>query len=357
MMIAAVTTMSFVLVCAMMVQTTSFQIRNGAFKLAPRHTLGPSSLRRPAVSSAGVDVASDTVPRAMVLNPLLQSLTESVSPGKLSLAIKSKVLNLWGVFYALSCLVNAIFVLPVMIVVSLGIDVFGSSAYKKKRTVLDWMVHYWAKMVLLSSGCNPRIYGLENLPPSGEPVIYIPNHTSFMDILTLSGFVPKPFKYLSKEEIVKIPIIGYAMKLGQHVFLKRNDLESTIQVTNTVIEKLEDGNGMVLFAEGTRSKDGVLKQFKKGAFQMAKAAKVRIVPLSIGNLHRFMPPSALMPIAPLRNIYIKIHPAISSDNKSVAELRAETWEAVNSGLPPYQQGVLSARTQKKLAAEQEQEQD
>ena len=152
-------------------------------------------------------------------------------------------------------------------------------------------------------------------------------------------------------------IIGYAMKLSQHVFLKRNDLESTIQVTNTVIKKLEDGNGMVLFAEGTRSKDGVLKQFKKGAFQMAKAAKVRIVPVSIGNLHRFMPPSALMPIAPLRNIYIKIHPAISSDNKSVTELRAETWEAVNSGLPPYQQGVLSARVLKKLAAEQEQEQE
>ena len=100
---------------------------------------------------------------------------------------------------------------------------------------------------------------------------------------------------------------------------------------------------MVLFAEGTRSKNGVLKSLKKGAFQMAKAAKVRIVPISIGNLHRFMPPSALMPIAPLRNIYIKIHEPIETDDKSVTELRAETWEAINSSLPPYQQGVPSRR--------------
>ena len=286
-----------------------------------------------------------------VLNPFLERLTRPVNPGKVSLHIKGKVLNMWGIVYALSCLVFATIVLPFMVVASACIDMFASEAYRKRRTALDWVIHVWAKLVLLSTGCNPTLYGAENLPPKGEAVIYVPNHTSFMDILTLSGFVPRPFKYLSKEEIVKIPVIGYAMKLARHVFLKRNDLESTIQVTNNVIEKLREKNGMVLFAEGTRSKDGVLKSFKKGAFQMAKEAKVRIVPVSIGNLHRFMPPSALMPIAPLRNIYIKIHEPIDTDNKKVSELRAETWEAVNSGLPPYQQGVPSKRQLKQANAE------
>lgn len=306
-----------------------------------------------SISNSNAPALTTAATAKAILNPFLERLTRPVNPGKLSLNIKGKVLNMWGIVYALSCLVFATIVLPFMIMASACIDMFASEAYRKRRTMLDWEVHVWAKLVLMSTGCNPTLYGVENLPPKGEAVIYVPNHTSFMDILTLSGFVPRPFKYLSKEDIVKIPVIGYAMKLAQHVFLKRNDLESTIQVTNNVIEKLGDKNGMVLFAEGTRSKDGVLKSFKKGAFQMAKAAKVRIIPVSIGNLHRFMPPSALMPIAPLRNIYIKIHEPIETDTKNVSELRAETWEAVNSGLPPYQQGVPSKRQLKQQQTDSE----
>ena len=68
-------------------------------------------------------------------------------------------------------------------------------------------------------GFRPTIIGTENLPSYNETVIYVPNHTSLMDILTLSGFVPRPFKYLSKEEIKNMPVIGTAMKLAGHVFL------------------------------------------------------------------------------------------------------------------------------------------
>jgi 1-acyl-sn-glycerol-3-phosphate acyltransferase len=57
---------------------------------------------------------------------------------------------------------------------------------------------------------------------------------------------------------------------------------------------------MVLFAEGSRSPDGRLRTFKKGAFQMAKAAGVKVVPVSIGNLHRWMPNTAILPLAPIR---------------------------------------------------------
>ncbi len=280
------------------------------------------------------------------LNPSMDRLSHPVEPGMFALYIKQKAFNIWGLIYTLSCLVNAIAVLPFMILISWGIDLFCSEKTKKTRKLLDWTVHIWAKAVMLTTGANPRLYGVENLPPSNEAVIYVPNHTSFMDILTLSGFVPRPFKYLSKEEIVKIPVIGYAMKLAQHVFLKRNDLKNTLEVKDTVVQKLKDGNQMVLFGEGTRSKDGVLKTFKKGAFQMAKDADVRIVPVSIGNLHRWMPPSALMPLGAIRDVYIKIHPAIETKDAKVSDLRAMTWDAVNSGLPIYQQGIPSKRRQK-----------
>ena len=82
---------------------------------------------------------------------------------------------------------------------------------------MDWLVHYWAKMSLNMGLCFPRLIGRENLPPLNETVVFVPNHTSFIDILVMSGFVPRPFKYLSKSEIADIPVIGKAMKLAQHV--------------------------------------------------------------------------------------------------------------------------------------------
>ena len=125
---------------------------------------------------------------------------------------------------------------------------------------MDWLVHYWARISLQLCGWSaPRVYGAEHLPPAHEPVIYVPNHTSYFDILVLSGFVPRPFKYLSKAEILDIPLIGMGMRLAKHVFLKRNDLQSTVQCADTVQQRLRDGNAVVLFAEGTRSPDGSLK--------------------------------------------------------------------------------------------------
>ena len=71
---------------------------------------------------------------------------------------------------------------------------------------------------------------------------------------------------------------------------------------------------------------------------MAKKAGVRIVPISIGNVHRWMPQSAILPLKPMRDIYVRVHPPIevTSDSK-ISVLRKEVFAAVNSGLPKFQQ--------------------
>ena len=78
----------------------------------------------------------------------------------------------------------------------------------QRRRLNDWVVHYWAKVSLLLSLCRPTLIGRANLPPPQQVVVYVPNHTSYFDILLLSGFVPRPFKYLSKSEILDIPFVG-----------------------------------------------------------------------------------------------------------------------------------------------------
>ncbi len=250
--------------------------------------------------------------------------------------IKGKILTLWGLGYGLVAFFMAFLVMPYMLVQAVLCDIMGNG---NRRKTLDWVIHYWAKIVMRICFTRPILLGAENLPPLNETVIYVPNHTSFMDILVLSGFIPRPFKYLSKAEIKNIPVIGTAMELAKHVFLKRDNLKSTFEVTETTIKRLVDGNSMVLFAEGTRSIDGRLKSFKKGAFQMAKEAKVRIVPVSIGNLHRWMPKDALLPLTLIKDTYIQVHPPIETADKTVSQLRALCHEAVNSGLPDHQKSL------------------
>jgi 1-acyl-sn-glycerol-3-phosphate acyltransferase len=79
---------------------------------------------------------------------------------------------------------------------------------------------------------------------------------------------------------------------------------------------------------------------------MAKAAGVRIVPVSIGNLHRWMPPSALLPLAPIRQVTITVHPPIDTKDKPISQIRSQCFEAVNSGLPSFQKSRLPPKEEK-----------
>jgi len=93
---------------------------------------------------------------------------------------------------------------------------------------------------------------------------------------------------------------------------------------------------VVTFAEGTRSPDGTLKQFKKGPFKMSKKAGVRIIPVSICDLWRWMPPSAILPLGYPRQVEIKIHPPVETAGRDESEVERETFAAINSGLPEFQ---------------------
>eukprot|EP01036_Dinobryon_divergens_P030383 gene30384-39621_t len=156
-------------------------------------------------------------------------LADPVKYGPLHFKFKGKVLTVWGLLYAVIILLSSMLSLPLMAIFT---------AIAERRRLNDWVVHYWAKVSLLLSLCRPTLIGRENLPPSDQVVVYVPNHTSYFDILLLSGFVPRPFKYLSKSEILDIPFVGAGMRLAKHVFLKRNDIKSTIEVADTCIDRV-----------------------------------------------------------------------------------------------------------------------
>lgn len=130
--------------------------------------------------------------------------------------------------------------------------------------------------------------------------------------------------------------MGWAMRLAGHVTIRRASKKSQLETFKQAIWNLQNGNTLVAFAEGTRTRDGHLKRFKKGPFTMAKTSKVRVVPVSICNLWKWMPTAALMPLGRPNDVIVKIHPPISTDDLTTDEIMTKTFAAVNNGLPEYQ---------------------
>ncbi|KAL1507743.1 hypothetical protein AB1Y20_007355 [Prymnesium parvum] len=236
-----------------------------------------------------------------------------------------------GIYFAFACFGSAIIVYPPLIVITLT-SLFIDNT---RRRWCDWIVQAWARLTLVAMRASVTVEGLENLPPHGEAVLYAPNHCSFLDIFALSGYLPRRFKYVSKIEILRIPLIGWAMQFAKHIAIRREDRASQMQTFKDAIECLSAGSSLVTFPEGTRSKDGRLLPFKKGPFTMAARAGVRVVPISIIGTHVYQPPSCLAPIARPRGLRIVVHPPLPAPEAKKEQATLELARAaIMSALHP-----------------------
>jgi len=206
----------------------------------------------------------------------------------------------------------------------------------------DNISKWWARTVLSVGRCYPSIEGWDNLPPASEAVMFVANHTSWFDIVAICLIMvhnseSRAFKYVSKDELLKIPVMGTSLKLGGHVMLAREDRASQIATFKAGVKWLKDRVSLITFAEGTRSKNGVLGRFKRGAFKMAMQSNVRIVPVSLVGMHRTFPSWAVMPICPGEQFMkVVIHKPIQTEGRSEEDISKETYEAINAGLPVEQ---------------------
>jgi 1-acyl-sn-glycerol-3-phosphate acyltransferase len=105
------------------------------------------------------------------------------------------------------------------------------------RRGIDYIIGFWAFASMSMSGYRPRVVGVENLPEGA--CVYAPNHASFLDILTLTGFVPRPLKYVSKASILDIPFIGWPMQLAEHIPLNQASRRSQLETFKQSVSSLE----------------------------------------------------------------------------------------------------------------------
>lgn len=137
----------------------------------------------------------------------------------------------------------------------------------------------WARSQVAASGSKIRVIGQENLPEGS--VLFISNHQSNFDIPIFMSYINKPKAFISKIETAKIPVLASWMRLMKCVFMDRKDIRQSVEAINKGAEFLKQGYSMVIFPEGTRSRDGSLGEFKAGSFKLAVKSGVPIVPVAI----------------------------------------------------------------------------
>ncbi len=113
-----------------------------------------------------------------------------------------------------------------------------------------------------------------------RPYVVVSNHESFVDILLISH-LPTEMKWMSKIEIMKIPLVGWMMWLARDIPLERGDAASTAKALDASRERLSRNVSVMIFPEGTRSKTGEMRPFKTGAFRLAIEAQVPVLPLAV----------------------------------------------------------------------------
>lgn len=138
----------------------------------------------------------------------------------------------------------------------------------------------WARSICRFNGIQVTITGLENIS-TDHAQIFVANHQSFFDIFALSGYLPVQIRWVAKAGLFKIPFVGWSMKAAGYISVDRSNKRKAYQSFVATVEKVKQGNSVVIFPEGTRSEDGTIGPFKKGSNLLAVRAKVPMVPVTI----------------------------------------------------------------------------
>jgi 1-acyl-sn-glycerol-3-phosphate acyltransferase len=174
----------------------------------------------------------------------------------------------------------------------LGIIAIIISLFWRTGNPVHIIARIWAKLILKVSGIKVIVKGLSNIDPA-KSYIYMCNHQSNFDIPVLLGCLPVQFRWLAKAELFKIPIFGRAMRGAGYVAIDRFNRKSAIESIEDAAEKMKNGVSVMIFPEGTRSRDGKIRPFKKGGFIMALNSKALIVPIIIRGTRPIMAKSSL----------------------------------------------------------------
>ena len=188
----------------------------------------------------------------------------------------------------------------------------------------------WARVNSLVTPMLVETRGRENIDKTQSYVI-ISNHQSQYDIFVLYGWLGIDFKWVMKQELRKVPALGIACEKIGHIFIDRSNTTAALKSLSEAKSKIVNGTSVIFFPEGTRSRDGRLGKFKKGAFRMALDLGIPILPVTISGTRAILPTQSIN-LFPGR-AHMTIHPPMDIsgyDTKTLKALMDKTRDIIAS---------------------------
>lgn len=160
------------------------------------------------------------------------------------------------------------------------------SLVEPREEAFQHVFRRWALMNMRVGGFRCRVEGGSAVP---APAIIVSNHQHFFDIQVLAAILPPPFRFVSRVEVQRVPLIGSVLRHGGHLLVARGTAMGNEATMRRATELLERGMRIVFFPEGTRSRDGRIGPLRPGAFRLAAATGVPVVPVVLAGTREAFP--------------------------------------------------------------------
>jgi len=216
------------------------------------------------------------------------------------------------VFFLIPCISVYTIVLGTLSILSTFVDRRGHAAHGCARA--------WSWLILATTGVAVTVEGLERVTP-GETYVFISNHQSFYDIPVIFSSLPFQLRIISKESIGNFPFLGWHLRRAGHLLVNRSNPDRS-GILNRWRRLVADHLSLIIFPEGTRSRDGKVGRFRGGSFLLALEAGLTVVPLTVSGSRHVMG-KGLITTRP-GHVHLVVHAPIATpqvESPSVADAR------------------------------------
>jgi 1-acyl-sn-glycerol-3-phosphate acyltransferase len=215
---------------------------------------------------------------------------------------------------------TVLFLIPAIAIYTmvLGTLSVASSLIDRRGYFAHWCARAWSWLILATTGVTVHLEGLERLELS-RTYVFVSNHQSIYDIPVVFASLPFQLRIIAKESLGSFPFLGWHLRRTGHLLVDRRnpDRAGILRKWKTLVD---DGLSLIIFPEGTRSRDGVVAPFKAGSFLLAVEAQLPLVPVSIDGSRFVMRKGRLMTCP--GHVRLVVHPPIETTGRSVRDARS-----------------------------------
>jgi len=199
-------------------------------------------------------------------------------------------------------------------------------------SLAGYMAVLWARLNSWVGMMSVSVSGKANTDPN-QSYIIVSNHQSLFDILVIYGWLGIDLRWVMKQELRKVPVLGYSCEKLEHIYIDRSNARSAIASLNAAQTRIVNGTSVIFFPEGRRSKTEELLPFKVGAFRMAIDMGLPILPVTISGTKDILPRGSV-DLMPGRAKLVIHEPIATTDYQlsTVKELVAVAENRIKSGL-------------------------